>query len=76
MANHVANPDSLRAIRERTGIGPRELARTAGIGHVTYWRIESGRQKPRAKTLKRIADALGVPVTAISTAPVGDSEAA
>jgi transcriptional regulator with XRE-family HTH domain len=39
----------------------RELAERAGCSPVTIWRIEAGRESaPQVKTMRRIADALGV----------------
>ena len=39
----------------------RELAERAGCSPVTIWRIEAGRATaPQVKTMRRIADALGV----------------
>lgn len=40
----------------------RALAATAGINHVTLWRIETGRFAPNELTLYKIAAALGVDV--------------
>jgi transcriptional regulator with XRE-family HTH domain len=36
------------------------LARAADIGRVTLVRLENGEQSPRFKTLKAVAEALGV----------------
>ena len=36
------------------------LARAAEIGRVTLVRLENGEQSPRFKTLKAVADALGI----------------
>ena len=36
------------------------LARAADIGRVTLVRLEKGKQSPRFKTLKAVADALGM----------------
>ena len=36
------------------------LARAAEIGRVTLVRLENGEQSPRFKTLKSVADALGL----------------
>lgn len=63
----TGNPDAIRALRIRSGLGPVELARRAGINAATFWRIENNHAQPRVATLRKIADALDVPVTAITT---------
>lgn len=52
----------IRQARHAAGLTQEDLARRVGVGvrNVPGW--ESGRSAPRAKTLQRIADALGVSV--------------
>lgn len=45
----------------------RELAERAGVSPVTVWRIEAGRATaPQVRTMRAIADALGVRVGEIA----------
>jgi transcriptional regulator with XRE-family HTH domain len=36
------------------------LARLAGITHTTYWNLEHGFREARPKTIRKVAEALGV----------------
>ncbi|WP_081687322.1 ATP-binding protein [Glycomyces tenuis] len=51
---------SLRPLRLRAVMTQEELARKAGVGARTIRDIESGRVRPQAKTLRLLAEALGV----------------
>ena len=50
----------VRRYRESAGLTQEALARAAEIGRVTLVRLENGEQSPRFKTLKAVADALGM----------------
>ena len=52
--------ERVRRFRESAGLTQEALARAADIGRVTLVRLEHGEQSPRFKTLKAVADALGV----------------
>ena len=52
--------DRVRRYRESAGLTQKGLARAADIGRVTLVRLEKGEQSPRFKTLKAVADALGM----------------
>ena len=52
--------EQIRRYRESAGLTQEALARAAEIGRVTLVRLENGEQSPRFKTLKAVADALGV----------------
>ena len=54
--------DRVRRYRESAGLTQVALARAADIGRVTLVRLEKGEQSPRFKTLKAVADALGMAV--------------
>lgn len=54
----------LRSIRADKGMTVTELARLSGICRATIYKIESGNGDVSTKTLKALADALGVPVSA------------
>ncbi|MHB1004079.1 MAG: helix-turn-helix domain-containing protein [Chloroflexota bacterium] len=51
----------IRTTRERKVLGQNELARKAGISINTLYRIEAGMHKPRPATIRKIAEALGIP---------------
>ncbi len=52
--------ERVRRYRESVGLTQDALARAAEIGRVTLVRLEKGEQSPRFKTLKAVADALGM----------------
>ena len=52
----------LRHWRERRGYSVRELARRAGVGHVTVVRIENHQLSPTVGMLEKLAKALGITV--------------
>ena len=52
--------ERVRRYRESAGLTQEALARAAEIGRVTLVRLENGEQSPRFKTLKAVADALGM----------------
>ena len=52
--------ERIRRFRESAGLTQDALARAADIGRVTLVRLEKGEQTPRLKTMKAIAQALGI----------------
>jgi transcriptional regulator with XRE-family HTH domain len=52
--------DKLQRLREERVLSQRELARLAGITHTTYWNLEHGFREARPKTIRKVAEALGV----------------
>lgn len=59
------NPEALRAIRERSGLTESELARLSGVSQPHLSNLERGRRGARPPTIKALADALQVPLTAL-----------
>ena len=53
----------LRRVREARGLSQRELARRAGISNATVSQIESNTISPSVGALKRILDALPMPLS-------------
>ena len=51
---------ALRQARARVALTQDEVAEKAGIHPVTYCRVETGQQPPMAKTVRKIASALGI----------------
>ena len=52
--------ERVRRFRESAGLTQEALAKAADIERVTLVRLEHGEQSPRFKTLKAVADALGM----------------
>ncbi|MCX5407447.1 helix-turn-helix transcriptional regulator [Streptomyces sp. NBC_00335] len=59
------NGVAIRAIRERSGCGLRELERRTGLTRPFLSRIETGDRGASSSTLQLIATALAVPLKAI-----------
>ena len=55
----------LKALRLERGMTQAALAKQAGISRMHVIRIETARQEPTLGVMKRLAKALGVPVTAL-----------
>ena len=51
---------TLRAIRLSQALSQRDLAQKAGVAPKTIVDLELGRQEPRLRTIRRLAEALGV----------------
>lgn len=60
------NGDALKAIRERTGLSITQLANASGVDRTVVTRLESGERRGTAAQLVALAQALNVPLTAIS----------
>ena len=58
----IAGESPVAAIREWRGLTAAELARRAGLHRVQIHDIESGKRGGSVTTMKRIADALDVPL--------------
>ncbi|MFD6755758.1 helix-turn-helix domain-containing protein [Micromonospora gifhornensis] len=59
----------VRALREARGISLSALARQAGVGKATLSGLENGTRNPTLETLYAITAQLGVPLTAVLSAP-------
>lgn len=55
----------IRAIRTATGMTQKTLGEKSGIAEPTIRRYESGKLHPKLETIRKIADALEVPVLAL-----------
>jgi len=60
---------ALRALRERSGLTIVDLARSAGISQPHLSNLEAGRRNASPDVVRRLAQALRVPITAILTVP-------
>lgn len=57
--------ERIRAIRTATGMTQEELGKKCGIDGANIRKYENGKQNPKLETIKKIADALEVPVLAL-----------
>lgn len=55
-----ANVAKLKRLRIKNVMSQRELARKAGLTHVTVWRLENGFKEVHPATIRKLAAALGV----------------
>jgi transcriptional regulator with XRE-family HTH domain len=56
---------NLASQRRQAGLSQEELADRAGLHRTAISLSETGKRNPRLDTMARLADALGVPVTAL-----------
>ncbi len=54
------NGMKLRDLRERRALSLRELSDLSGVNYNAIWRIEVGRTGAQPRTVRRLAEALGV----------------
>jgi transcriptional regulator with XRE-family HTH domain len=52
--------EKLRELRKERVLSLRELEERSGVSYNTIWRIEDGRQGAHPRTIRKLADALGV----------------
>jgi transcriptional regulator with XRE-family HTH domain len=55
----------IRRLRKAKGLSQAALAKSARLTRVYVTRLEAGRQDPSLSTINALAQALGVPVTAL-----------
>jgi transcriptional regulator with XRE-family HTH domain len=55
--------ERLRHIRDQAGYSQQELADESGVSQHTISEIELGRRKPQGRTLRKLANTLGVEVS-------------
>ena len=56
----LAMDANIRRLRELQALSQRELAARANLSVTTVNRIETGQRKPMPRTLRKLAEALGV----------------
>jgi transcriptional regulator with XRE-family HTH domain len=54
------NVERLRELRTERVLSLRELEEKSGVSYNTIWRIEDGRQGAHPRTIRKLAEALGV----------------
>jgi transcriptional regulator with XRE-family HTH domain len=50
----------LKQLRDERVLSLRELEEKSGVSYNTIWRIEAGRQGAQPRTIRKLAEALGV----------------
>jgi transcriptional regulator with XRE-family HTH domain len=62
MNNRFTEIDSvrLRRLRRERALSQRDLSRMTGIAFDTISRLETGKQRAQPRTIRKLADALGV----------------
>ena len=59
--------ERLRTLREKRGLSMRSLATASGLSANALSMIERGKTSPSVSTLYKLADAMGIPITAFFT---------
>jgi transcriptional regulator with XRE-family HTH domain len=54
------NVERLKELRREQVLSLRELEQKSGVSYNTIWRLEDGRQGAHPRTVRRLAEALGV----------------
>ncbi|HEY6581549.1 MAG TPA: helix-turn-helix transcriptional regulator [Rubrobacter sp.] len=54
------NVERFKELRRERVLSLRELEERSGVSYNTIWRIEGGRQGAHSRTIRKLADALGV----------------
>ncbi len=60
MTGMEVNVERLRELRREQVLSLRELEEKSGVSYNTIWRLEDGRQGAHPKTVRKLAEALGV----------------
>jgi transcriptional regulator with XRE-family HTH domain len=59
-ADMEVNVERLRELREERALSMRELAARSGVAHQTIYRLEHGQSNAQPRTVRHLAEALGV----------------
>jgi len=60
MSSMEVDVERLKELRREKVLSLRELEGRSGVSYNTIWRIEDGRQGAHPKTIRKLAEALGV----------------
>jgi transcriptional regulator with XRE-family HTH domain len=60
MQSMEVNVERLKELRRERVLSLRELEERSGVSYNTIWRIEDGRQGSHPRTVRKLAEALGV----------------
>src|SRR3712207_6422447 len=67
MSPTVVNPNNpIWTARSAAGLSLRQLSEKSGVAAETLSRLENDQRKPQVRTLKKIADALGIPISTLT----------
>jgi transcriptional regulator with XRE-family HTH domain len=66
----------MRRLRERAFLTQADLAARSGVSEVTINRLETGKHGARISTVRRLAEALGVPPNELVAADESEGKAA
>ena len=74
MAERFAEVDrmQLKRLRQEQALSLRDLARRSGVAYDTINRLELGKQDAQPRTIRRLAEALGVEPKELMKRGVGD----
>ena len=68
MRSEAFSAAKLAALRKRKGMSQRDLAKLVSISQAQVAELERGRRQPTLEVADRIASALGVPLSELSSA--------
>jgi len=60
MTSMEVNVERLKELRRERVLSLRELEERSGVSYNSIWRIEDGRQGAHPRTVRKLAEALGV----------------
>jgi len=60
MTGMEVNVERLKELRRERVLSLRELEEKSGVSYNTIWRLEDGRQGAHPRTVRKLAEALGV----------------
>ena len=66
MASMEVDAVRLRELREERVLSLRDLEERSGVSYNTIWRLEDGRQGAHPRTIRKLAEALGVEPTELT----------
>ncbi len=58
---------NLKGIRQRRALSLSDLSRISKVSRVTINRIENGKQRPHPRTVRALAEALGIDVEVLTS---------
>lgn len=64
--------ERIRSARNQRGITQKQLGKACGIDEANIRKYETGRQNPKLETLKKIADALEIPISDLIGIPIDE----
>ena len=65
--------EKLKELREERALSLRELAEASGVSHTTIWEHERGKEGAHPRTVRLLAEALGVMPRELTVKEVSDA---